>query len=48
MAAKFNWEDPFHLDAQLSDDERAWAKTVDPDGKVGGQEAIHGFVLERA
>jgi glutaryl-CoA dehydrogenase len=23
MAAKFNWEDPFHLDAQLSDDERA-------------------------
>jgi glutaryl-CoA dehydrogenase len=24
-----------------------WAKTVDPDGRVGGQEAIHGFVLER-
>ena len=24
-----------------------WAKKVDPDGKVGGQEAIHGFVLEK-
>jgi glutaryl-CoA dehydrogenase len=24
-----------------------WAKVVDPDGKVGGQEAIHGFVLEK-
>jgi glutaryl-CoA dehydrogenase len=24
-----------------------WAKKVDPDGRVGGQEAIHGFVLER-
>jgi len=24
-----------------------WAKKVDPDGKVGGQEAIHGFILER-
>ncbi len=24
-----------------------WAKQEDPDGKVGGQEAIHGFVLER-
>ena len=23
MAAKFNWEDPFHLEGQLSDDERA-------------------------
>ena len=23
MAAKFNWEDPFHLDGQLSADERA-------------------------
>jgi glutaryl-CoA dehydrogenase len=23
MAARFNWEDPFHLDGQLSDDERA-------------------------
>ena len=22
-AAKFQWEDPFHLDAQLTDDERA-------------------------
>jgi glutaryl-CoA dehydrogenase len=24
-----------------------WAKLVDPDGKVGGQEAIRGFVLEK-
>jgi glutaryl-CoA dehydrogenase len=24
-----------------------WAKKVDPDGKVGGQEAIHGFILEK-
>ena len=24
-----------------------WAKLVDPDGRVGGQEAIRGFVLER-
>jgi glutaryl-CoA dehydrogenase len=24
-----------------------WAKREDPDGKVGGQEAIHGFILER-
>ncbi|ODV10432.1 MAG: acyl-CoA dehydrogenase [Rubrivivax sp. SCN 70-15] len=24
-----------------------WAKTADPDGKVGGQEAIHGFILEK-
>ena len=24
-----------------------WAKKADPDGKVGGQEAIHGFVLEK-
>ena len=24
-----------------------WAKKEDPDGKVGGQEAIHGFVLEK-
>ncbi len=24
-----------------------WAKREDPDGKVGGQESIHGFVLER-
>jgi glutaryl-CoA dehydrogenase len=24
-----------------------WAKKAGPDGKVGGQEAIHGFVLER-
>jgi glutaryl-CoA dehydrogenase len=24
-----------------------WAKTVDPDGSVGGQESIHGFVLEK-
>ena len=24
-----------------------WAKKVDPDGRVGGQEAIHGFILER-
>ena len=23
MAAKFNWEDPFRLDGQLTDDERA-------------------------
>ena len=24
-----------------------WAKKADPDGKVGGQEAIHGFILEK-
>ena len=24
-----------------------WAKKEDPDGKVGGQEAIHGFVLDK-
>ncbi len=24
-----------------------WAKREDPDGQVGGQEAIHGFILER-
>ncbi|MCA3252222.1 MAG: acyl-CoA dehydrogenase [Pseudomonadota bacterium] len=24
-----------------------WAKREDPDGRVGGQEAIHGFVLEK-
>jgi len=24
-----------------------WAKKEDPDGKVGGQESIHGFILER-
>ena len=24
-----------------------WAKKVDPDGQVGGQESIHGFVLEK-
>ncbi len=24
-----------------------WAKREDPDGKVGGQESIHGFILER-
>ena len=24
-----------------------WAKKVDADGKVGGQEAIHGFILEK-
>ena len=24
-----------------------WAKKEDPDGRVGGQEAIHGFVLEK-
>ncbi len=24
-----------------------WAKSEDPDGKVGGQESIHGFILER-
>jgi glutaryl-CoA dehydrogenase len=24
-----------------------WAKMADPDGKVGGQESIHGFVLEK-
>jgi glutaryl-CoA dehydrogenase len=24
-----------------------WAKLEDPDGKVGGQEAIHGFILEK-
>ncbi|MDQ2777999.1 MAG: acyl-CoA dehydrogenase [Pseudomonadota bacterium] len=24
-----------------------WAKKEDPDGKVGGQESIHGFVLEK-
>ena len=24
-----------------------WAKKVDPDGKVGGQESIHGFILEK-
>jgi glutaryl-CoA dehydrogenase len=24
-----------------------WAKLADPDGKVGGQEAIHGFILEK-
>ncbi|MFZ2652071.1 MAG: acyl-CoA dehydrogenase [Burkholderiaceae bacterium] len=24
-----------------------WAKRQDPDGRVGGQEAIHGFILER-
>jgi glutaryl-CoA dehydrogenase len=24
-----------------------WAKKADPDGKVGGQECIHGFILER-
>jgi len=24
-----------------------WVKKVDPDGRVGGQEAIHGFILER-
>ena len=24
-----------------------WAKTADPDGQVGGQEAIHGFILEK-
>ena len=24
-----------------------WAKKADPDGKVGGQESIHGFVLEK-
>jgi glutaryl-CoA dehydrogenase len=24
-----------------------WAKKADPDGKVGGQEAIHGFVLDK-
>ncbi len=24
-----------------------WAKTEDPDGQVGGQESIHGFILEK-
>jgi len=24
-----------------------WAKKVDPDGQVGGQESIHGFILEK-
>jgi len=24
-----------------------WAKKADPDGKVGGQESIHGFILEK-
>jgi glutaryl-CoA dehydrogenase len=24
-----------------------WAKKADPDGRVGGQEAIHGFILEK-
>jgi glutaryl-CoA dehydrogenase len=24
-----------------------WAKRADPDGKVGGQESIHGFILEK-
>ncbi len=24
-----------------------WAKLEDPDGKVGGQESIRGFVLEK-
>ena len=24
-----------------------WAKLADPDGKVGGQESIHGFILEK-
>src|SRR5690606_30509836 len=23
-----------------------WAKLADPDGKVGGQESIHGFILD--
>jgi glutaryl-CoA dehydrogenase len=25
-----------------------WAKLEDPDGKVGGQESIHGFILEKS
>ncbi|TAL72613.1 MAG: acyl-CoA dehydrogenase [Burkholderiaceae bacterium] len=33
--------------APIADVFVVWAKLADPDGKVGGQESIHGFVLEK-
>ena len=33
--------------APIADVFVVWAKLADPDGKVGGQESIHGFILEK-